>query len=113
MTRFVINWLAIVIAVAIAAGLLPNQVHYADFESLAIFAVVLGLLNAFIAPIVKLLTFPINFLTLGLFTLVINAALFWVAASMSGEVSVENFKSAFIAALIVSATNLVVGHVLS
>lgn len=112
MTPFLINWLAIVIAVAITAKLLPSEIQYGNFENLAFFAVVLGLLNAFVAPIVRLLTFPINILTLGLFSLVINALMFWLAATWSGWVSVDDFGIAFIAALIVSVTNLIVGRLL-
>jgi putative membrane protein len=112
MMRFLINWLAIVIAVVLAAQLLPQDIGYTSFQGLAIFALVLGLLNAFVAPIVKLLTFPLTLVTLGLFSLVINALMFWLAASLSGTVTVTGFLSALIAAIIVSVVNLVVGRLL-
>jgi putative membrane protein len=112
MTRLVVNWLVIVVAVFLAAQLLPGQIIYYSFTGLAIFALVLGLLNAFVAPIIKLLTFPLTLLTLGLFSLVVNALMFWLAASLSGSVAVSGFVSAFIAALIVSAVNLVLGRLL-
>jgi putative membrane protein len=110
--RFVVNWLAIVVAVYLTTQYLPGFVGYSSLEGLAVFALVLGVLNAFVRPVVKLLTFPLNILTLGLFSLVINAALFWLAAGLSGSVSVNGFVAAFIAALIVSVVNLVLARLL-
>ena len=109
---FIINWLAIVIAVFIASRLFAGQISYNSNEGLAVFALVLGLLNAFVKPIIKLLTFPINLITLGLFSLVINAVLFWLAASLSQTVSVNGFVSAFLAALVVSVVNLILSKLL-
>lgn len=110
MTRLVVNWLVIVVAVVLAAQLLPGQIVYRSFADVALFAVVLGLLNAFVAPVIKLLTFPLTLLTLGLFSLVVNALMFWLAASLSGHVVVSGFATAFIAALIVSVVNLFLGR---
>jgi putative membrane protein len=115
LTKFVVNWLAIVIAVVIAAQLMPAQIiwDHSNYQGLAIFALVLGLLNAFVAPIVKILTFPITLLTLGLFSIVVNAAFFMLAASLSGgNVKVTDFLSAMIAALIVSVVSMFVSRVL-
>jgi putative membrane protein len=112
--RFLINWLVIVVAVVLANQLLPNQIDYhQNFTDLAVFALVLGVLNTIVRPVVKLLTCPLTLLTLGLFSLVINAAMFWLAASLTGDVAVASFFSAFVAALIVSVVNLVAGSVLS
>ena len=108
MNRILISWLVIVIAVVIAAQLLPGQIVYNGFRNLAIFALILGLLNAFVSPVIKLLTFPISLLTLGLFSFVVNAVMFWFASYL-GHLTVANFGSAFIAALIVSVVNVVVG----
>jgi putative membrane protein len=111
--RIVVNWVAIVIAVWLAARYLPaGAVVYTSLEGLAVFALVLGLLNAFVAPIVKFLTFPITLVTLGLFSLVINALMFWLAAALSGGVGVSGFLWAFVAAFLVSIVNLVVGALL-
>lgn len=110
MTRFALNWSLIVIAVFIAATLLPGQISYGSTQDVLIFALVLGLLNAFVAPILRLLTFPITLLTFGLFSLVINAALFWLAAGLVGDVKVAGFLTAILAALIVSTVNLVFGR---
>jgi putative membrane protein len=109
--RILINWVVIVIAVIIATKLLPGDISYNGFRELAIFALILGLLNTVVAPVIKLLTFPISIVTLGLFSLVINAVMFWVAAAIV-HVGVADFGTAFIAALIVSVVNMILSRVL-
>ena len=108
--RIIVNWVVIVIAVVIAAKVLPG-ISYTDFKELALFAFVLAVLNAFVSPVIKLLTFPISIITLGLFSLVINALMFWLAAAIV-HVGVADFLTAFIAALIVSVVNMVVSRIL-
>ncbi len=68
-------------------------------------AVVLGLLNIFVRPVLILLTFPITLLTVGLFILVINASLFWFAASFIDGFTVSGFWPAFFGAVIVSTVS--------
>ena len=63
---------------------------------------VLGLLNAVLRPIILLFTLPLTILTLGLFTLVVNGVMFYLAASLIGGFSVSGFGAAFIAALLYS-----------
>ncbi len=65
-------------------------------------ALILGLINAVIRPLIVLLTLPINILSLGLFTFVINALLFWFAASVVDGFAVSGFTSAFLGALIMT-----------
>jgi putative membrane protein len=108
-THFILNWAVIVVAVFIAAALLPG-LTYASTADVLVFGLILGLLNAFVAPILRLLTLPIRLLTFGLFTLIINAALFWFAAILEGNVRVAGFLTALLAALIVSAVNVVFGR---
>jgi len=110
--RFVVNWIVIVVAVFIAAALLPHKLTYASTADIAIFAVVLGVLDAFALPVLKILSFPINLATFGLFSLVLNALLFWLATVVEGNIQVDGALTVFIAALIVSATNLVLGRAL-
>ncbi|HLZ07409.1 MAG TPA: phage holin family protein, partial [Chloroflexota bacterium] len=93
----------------IATKLLPG-ISYNGFTELAIFALLLGFLNAFVAPVIKLVTFPISIITLGLFSLVINAVMFWLAAAI--VLGGVGFVTAFIAALIVSVVNMVLGAIL-
>ena len=73
-----------------------------DFYSALIAAVILGILNAVVRPVLVLLTLPITILTLGLFTLVINAVLFIFAASFIEGFSVESFWYALLGSLLMS-----------
>ncbi len=71
-----------------------------NFYSALLAALVLGLVNAVIRPLIILLTLPVNILTLGLFTLVINALMLWFVASIVKGFDVKNFVAAFLGALV-------------
>ena len=86
--------------VLILVSLLTPGVSLESFWSALITSIVLGLINAIIRPIMIILTLPINILTLGLFTLVINALMFWLASAIVKGFVVTDFWSAFFAALI-------------
>ncbi|MFC1960865.1 phage holin family protein [Chloroflexota bacterium] len=83
--RLIINAIAIAITIAI----LPALGSTGDLVGLLIFAVVLGLINAFIRPLVKLLTLPITVMTLGLFSLVINGLMLWLASLLTSFMTIE------------------------
>jgi len=92
--------------------LLPGLGFSGNIVNLLIVAVIFGLVNALIRPIVKLLTLPINVATLGLFTLVINALMLIITVWLSGTLTLEGgilekFVTAFIAAIIISLVSLV------
>ncbi|KXJ99770.1 MAG: Membrane protein of unknown function [Parcubacteria bacterium OLB19] len=70
-------------------------------------AIVIGLLNLFVKPILVLLTLPITIVTLGLFIVVINASLFWFAASFIDGFSVDGFWYAVVGSLIVSIVSAI------
>ncbi|MFA6486321.1 MAG: phage holin family protein [Candidatus Magasanikbacteria bacterium] len=102
----------------ISAGTLMLVAYYVpgiavvSFYSALIAALVLGLINAVIRPLALLLTLPVNILTLGLFTFVINALMFWFASSIVKGFYVSGFWPAFWGALIVSVVGWVVGAML-
>jgi putative membrane protein len=75
-------------------------------------AIVLGILNILVKPVLVLLTLPINILTLGLFTFFINASLFWFAATFIEGFSVGSFSHAFVGSLIVTATSYLLNRYL-
>ena len=79
--KIVIRWLLLAAALLLVANLYPG-VQVASFTSAMVAALVLGLLNALLRPILVLLTLPVTVLTLGLFLFVINALMFYFAASM-------------------------------
>ena len=101
-----INWILSALAVFAAAYILPG-VHIQSFTTALIAALVLGVINAIFKPILLILTLPINLLTLGLFTFVINAALILFAANLVPGFRVDGFLWALILSILLSVINSV------
>ena len=105
---FFISWLVSALAIGITAYLLPG-VRLSGFLAALITAVVLGLFNAIIKPLLLLLTLPINILTLGLFTLVINAVLIMLTSAVVPGFSVSGFWQALLFSLVLVLVNYLLG----
>jgi len=99
--KLLLRWLINTIAIMLLALYLPD-IGVSSFFAALIAALVLGILNALIRPLLVLLTLPINLLTLGLFTLLINAFLFWFTSEIVKGFTVTGFWPAFWGALIMS-----------
>jgi len=99
--RLLLVWALNAIALLAVAYLYPG-VQLQDWQSAAIAALVLGLVNTIIKPILVLLTLPVTILTLGLFLLVLNALLFWGVASVLPGFHVNGFWAAMLGALLYS-----------
>lgn len=97
LARILLTTLALLVVAAYVPG-----VHIDGLQSAVVAAIVIGLLNIFVRPILVILTFPITLLTVGLFLLVINASLFWFAATFIGGFTVAGFWPAFLGSLIVT-----------
>ncbi|OGG55166.1 hypothetical protein A3D62_00920 [Candidatus Kaiserbacteria bacterium RIFCSPHIGHO2_02_FULL_49_11] len=82
-------------------------IEVANFYTALIVALALGLINIVIKPILVILTLPITLLSLGLFTFVINALLFWFVSTFIDGFSVDGFIPAFIGALVIAALHFV------
>jgi putative membrane protein len=108
MKRFLIHWLVIALALWVTAYVLPG-VSVASTQALAIAAIVLGLVNALIRPVLTILTLPITILTLGLFYLVINGLTFLLASKLVPGFHVGGFWWAVLGALLVSIISSFVG----
>jgi putative membrane protein len=93
--------LILTVAILVAAYLFPG-IQVSGFGTALFAALVLGILNAFFRPILFILTLPINVLTLGLFTFVINAFLLMMTSGVIGGLVVDGFGSALIGSLIIS-----------
>jgi putative membrane protein len=102
--RFLIRWLVTSLAILVIPSLLAG-VQVPDFRSALAMALVLGVFNVLVKPILLLITLPLTILTLGLFWLVINALLFEWAGTLVHGVHVRSFSDAFLAALLVSAVS--------
>lgn len=80
MKRFITRWVINAIAIALAVKFVPGINLGEQLSSLIWLALIFGLVNAILRPIIKIFTFPIIFLTLGLFSLIINSFLFWLTS---------------------------------
>ena len=83
--------------------LLPSLINVADFQTAVLVAFVLALVNAIIRPLILIVTLPLNFLTLGLFTFVVNALMLYIVANVIGPgFHLQGLWQAIIAALLIS-----------
>ena len=101
MFGLITRWLLTALALIITAKIVPG-IHFDNTMALFIAALVLGLVNAIVRPILIFFTLPLTLLTLGLFILVINAAAFGLAAYFVPGFDVNGFMPAFLGALLVS-----------
>ena len=107
MQSFLVRLVLTSLAVVAAGALFGSKIRVESIESALFFALVLGLCNALLRPILLLLTLPLNLLTLGLFTLVVNALVFWIATIVPVGVGVSGFDGAFLGALTVSVVSFI------
>jgi putative membrane protein len=105
--KLIVRWLLLAAALLLVAHLYAG-VQVASFPSALIAALVLGLLNTLVRPLLVLLTLPVTLLTLGLFLFVINALMFWAAASILEGFHVTGFAAALIGSLIYSLAGVVI-----
>jgi putative membrane protein len=112
--RFVLRLLVSAGAVLLAQAIPPGDwVRVASPVDAIIFALVLGLLNALVRPVLLLLTCPLNLVTLGLFVFVVNAAVFGLAAWFLPGVAVNGFLGALVGSLVVSVCSTLANQFLS
>jgi len=111
MLRLLVVWLINSLALLTVAYVLPG-IAVADFTTAMIAAVVLGLVNAFIRPVLILLTLPATLLTLGLFIFVINGLLFWLVGSWLQGFTVSGFWWGFLGAIVYSIISWALSSVL-
>ncbi len=103
-TGFVRSWIFTSIGVLAAARIVPG-IQCDGWGTLLITALVLGIFNAFLKPILFILTLPLQLVTLGLFTLVINALLLMLTDTLVREFHVRDFWAAFFGGLVISVVS--------
>lgn len=101
MTKLVLKWALNSLALFLVMKLI-HGIQIDRFQDLLLATLVIGLLNVFLRPILILLTLPVTLLTLGLFTLVINGLIFYLAANLVPGFHITGFGAAIIAALLFS-----------
>ena len=125
MFGFVIRVLANAIAVIVAVRLVPHVVFTGDWWQLLLLAAIIGVINAYIRPVLKLLSLPLNLLTFGLIGFVINTALVMLAAAVSqsltvdftlagwppGKIDLDVLVAAFLTSIVISVVSTVMAFV--
>ena len=105
--KIIVRWMLLAAALLLVAHLYPG-VTVKSFGSALIAALVLGLLNTLVRPLLVLLTLPVTLITLGLFLFVINALMFWSAAGVLDGFNVTGFSAALIGSLLYSLCGMVI-----
>ena len=105
--KIIVRWLLLAAALLLVAHLYPGVV-VKSFGAALIAALVLGLFNTLVRPLLVLLTLPVTLLTLGLFLFVINALMFWAAATVLDGFNVTGFSAALIGSLLYSVCGMVI-----
>ncbi len=104
MPHFLITWLITAVSLLITAYFIPGF-HLDGFGAAAIAAVVIGLANAIVRPVLFLLTLPITLLSLGLFSFVLNALMIWLASAFSPGFHIDGFIPALSGSLVLSVVS--------
>jgi putative membrane protein len=106
--RLLIN----MVAILLIAYLLPRLIWVDGLWSAFIAALILGIVNAVIRPILVLLTLPLTFLTLGLFLLIINGLMLWLVAALVDGFHVNGFWGAVLGSILISIISWVLSRIL-
>jgi putative membrane protein len=109
--KLLVRWAALALSFWVATALIPGIDVEGGFTTYLWVALLFGLLNATLGSLLKLLTFPAVILTLGLFLVVVNAAMLMLVSRWSEKLEVENFWSAIFAAIIISVITRLVSSV--
>ena len=105
--KIVVRWLLLAAALLLVANVYSG-VSVPDFGSALIAALVLGLFNTLLRPVLVLLTLPVTLLSLGLFLFVINAAMFYAAAAVLNGFHVQGFGAALVGSVLYSLCGMVI-----
>jgi putative membrane protein len=100
--HFLLRWLINAIALFLTARFLPSGIWFSSWQAGLAGALVLGLMNAFVRPVLLFLTLPLNILTLGLFTILLNAAIFFSVGYIIEGVVIRNYPWAIAGSLLFS-----------
>jgi putative membrane protein len=102
--RLILLWILNAVALLAVAYMLPS-IHVASFGAAMLAALLLGLVNAVVRPLLLLLTLPVTLLTLGLFIFVVNGLMFWLAGSLIEGFAVGGFWPAVFGSLLYSVVS--------
>ncbi|HXF61626.1 MAG TPA: phage holin family protein [Caldilineaceae bacterium] len=110
--HFLVTWIATTISLLVLSRL-PIGLELKDAGTALVAALVLGLLNAFVRPVLAFFTFPITLLTLGLFSFVISAAMLWLTSGLVKGVRLSGCLSALVSAVLLALLNAILLAILT
>jgi putative membrane protein len=110
MKKFLVRWLITAVSIFVVAHMVRG-IEVPSVPVVLVVALVLGIINAFVRPLILLITLPINILTLGLFTLFINGALFYLVSLIVKGFVITGFWPAFVGYIAISIISAVVNRV--
>ena len=110
MLNMLLRWVLYSLAIIFIAWVIPG-ISVETFWTAMIAAIVIALINTFIKPIIQFISLPVNFLTLGLFTFVINALLFMLAGAITPGLEVDGFLSALLGSILLSLLSMGIGRI--
>ncbi|MBE9052433.1 phage holin family protein [Nostocales cyanobacterium LEGE 11386] len=113
MKHFLLTWLGTAVALLITANVVPGF-FVKNFIAALVAVVVIGLVNAFIRPILSILAFPVTLLTFGLFTFVINALTLWLASVLTPGYGfeIQGFLPAFVGSIVLTIVSSLISYFL-
>lgn len=111
MMKIFSTWVLVALAILALPSFIPG-ITITTFQTALLVALFFGILNAVVRPIILLIAFPITLVTLGLFSFVVNAALFWWIGSFVKGFEVHGFVAALLGSLVVSAVSFISSKVL-
>ena len=116
MTKFILRWMINALGLYLAVYIVPGIAYEGDWTGFLWLALIFGLLNALLRPILKFFALPLIVLTLGLFTIIINTGLLmltsYIGQNFSLNFTVDGFWQALLGSLVISAVSVVMGMIL-
>ncbi len=100
-----VRWFCFALALIFTAWLVPG-VEIANFMTALLACVVIALINTFVKPVIEIISLPVNILTIGLFSLVINAFMFMLAGWLTPGIEINGFLSALMGSIVLSILSL-------
>ena len=110
MMNVVVRWIIYALLIIFVSWIIPG-IEVDNFLSAMFVCIILALVNAFVKPLLQIITLPVTILTMGLFTLVINALMFMLAGWITPGFEVEGFLSALLGSLLLSLFSIRVNRI--
>jgi putative membrane protein len=111
--KLILHWIILSVAILATTKIIGNGININPIWVVFIVGALLTLINMFIKPIINVLTLPLNIVTLGIFSLIVNGAIFWLLGSgVINGFTVTTFYAGFIGALVVSILNWLITKIL-